>query len=79
MDFKLTDEQAMVRDMAREFARAELLPNASNWDEEGHFPIEALRKMGEFIEVWDRPGLGVEFARDKAVKYLKEEDKGFFD
>jgi L-alanine-DL-glutamate epimerase-like enolase superfamily enzyme len=31
------------------------------------------------VEVWDRPGLGVEFIRDKAVRYLKEEDKGFFD
>ena len=31
------------------------------------------------IEVWDRPGLGVEFVRDKAVEHLREEDKGFFD
>jgi L-alanine-DL-glutamate epimerase-like enolase superfamily enzyme len=31
------------------------------------------------IDVWDRPGLGVEFIRDKAVKHLSEEDKGFFD
>jgi L-alanine-DL-glutamate epimerase-like enolase superfamily enzyme len=32
-----------------------------------------------FIEVWDRPGLGVTFIVDKAVQYLKEEDKAFFD
>ncbi len=32
-----------------------------------------------FIDVWDRPGLGVEFIKDKAVKHLREEDKGFFD
>jgi L-alanine-DL-glutamate epimerase-like enolase superfamily enzyme len=31
------------------------------------------------IEVWDRPGLGVTFNVGKAVQYLKEEDKGFFD
>ena len=31
------------------------------------------------IEVWDRPGLGVEFKVDAALKYLSEEDKGFFD
>jgi L-alanine-DL-glutamate epimerase-like enolase superfamily enzyme len=31
------------------------------------------------IEVWDRPGLGVEFKVDAAQKYLSEEDKGFFD
>ena len=31
------------------------------------------------IEVWDRPGLGIEFDVDKAHKYLKDEDKDFFD
>jgi L-alanine-DL-glutamate epimerase-like enolase superfamily enzyme len=31
-----------------------------------------------FIEVWDRPGLGVEF-NEKARQYLAEEDKDFFD
>ena len=32
-----------------------------------------------FIEVWDCPGLGVEFNIEAAKKYLPEEDKGFFD
>jgi L-alanine-DL-glutamate epimerase-like enolase superfamily enzyme len=32
-----------------------------------------------FIEVWDRPGLGVEFDVGKAQPYLREEDKDFFD
>lgn len=31
------------------------------------------------IEVWDAPGLGVNFKVDKAVQYLSEEDQGFFD
>jgi L-alanine-DL-glutamate epimerase-like enolase superfamily enzyme len=31
------------------------------------------------IDVWDRPGLGVTFIIDKAMQYLKEEDKAFFD
>ena len=31
------------------------------------------------IEVWDRPGLGVEFIVDKAVKYLPAGDEAFFD
>lgn len=31
------------------------------------------------IEVWDRPGLGVEFIVDKAVKYLPQGDEAFFD
>jgi L-alanine-DL-glutamate epimerase-like enolase superfamily enzyme len=31
------------------------------------------------IEVWDRPGLGVEFNVKAAKQYLSEEDKNFFD
>lgn len=31
------------------------------------------------IDVWDRPGLGVEFDVKAAKKYLPEEDAGFFD
>jgi alkylation response protein AidB-like acyl-CoA dehydrogenase len=43
----LTDEQRMVRDTARDFARAELAPNAGRWDEEGWLPEAVLAKMGE--------------------------------
>ncbi len=43
----LTDEQRMVRDMARDFARAELAPNAARWDREGWLPEAVLAKMGE--------------------------------
>jgi L-alanine-DL-glutamate epimerase-like enolase superfamily enzyme len=31
------------------------------------------------IEVWDTPGLGVDFNEDAARQYLAEEDKAFFD
>ncbi len=31
------------------------------------------------IEVWDRPGMGVEFDIGKAQPHLSDEDKGFFD
>lgn len=31
------------------------------------------------IDVWDTPGLGVDFEVDKAQAYLAEEDKAFFD
>ena len=31
------------------------------------------------IEVWDTPGLGVDIIPEKAMKYLPEEDKDFFD
>jgi len=32
-----------------------------------------------FIDVWDTPGLGVEFNVEAAKKYLPDEDKDFFD
>ncbi|NCV23354.1 MAG: mandelate racemase/muconate lactonizing enzyme family protein, partial [Chloroflexi bacterium] len=32
-----------------------------------------------FIDVWDRPGLGVTFRVDEARKRLHASDKGFFD
>jgi L-alanine-DL-glutamate epimerase-like enolase superfamily enzyme len=32
-----------------------------------------------FIEVWDRPGMGVDLIPEAARKYLPEEDKDFFD
>jgi L-alanine-DL-glutamate epimerase-like enolase superfamily enzyme len=32
-----------------------------------------------FIDVWDRPGLGIEFNVELARQYLKDEDRDFFD
>ncbi|MGH7156062.1 MAG: enolase C-terminal domain-like protein, partial [Acetobacteraceae bacterium] len=34
---------------------------------------------GGEITVWDRPGMGVDLVPEKARRYLKEEDSGFFD
>lgn len=31
-----------------------------------------------FIEVWDRPGLGIDFNREAAARYLRPEDAEFF-
>ena len=42
-----TDEQRMIRDTARDFARAELAPNAARWDDEGYVPDATIAKMGE--------------------------------
>jgi alkylation response protein AidB-like acyl-CoA dehydrogenase len=46
MDFKLSDEQAAIVGMARDFAAAELAPFAIEWDQQKHFPIETIRKAG---------------------------------
>ncbi|OUL25958.1 acyl-CoA dehydrogenase [Nostoc sp. RF31YmG] len=44
---ELNEEQEAFRQAAREFAQKELAPHAARWDEEGHFPREALAKGGE--------------------------------
>ncbi|HEV2300247.1 MAG TPA: acyl-CoA dehydrogenase family protein, partial [Stellaceae bacterium] len=43
---RLTDEQRMLRDTAREFAQRELAPGAAARDREGRFPKEAVAELG---------------------------------
>ena len=40
MDFSLTDEQREIQALAREFAQAEIDPNAAAWDRDHRFPTE---------------------------------------
>ncbi len=47
MDFELSDEQRLLVDSARAFARHELAPHAADWDREHHFPLEVLKRAGE--------------------------------
>ncbi len=42
----LSQEQLMVRDMARDFARNELAPYAAEWDRTARFPAEAVKRLG---------------------------------
>jgi alkylation response protein AidB-like acyl-CoA dehydrogenase len=43
----LNEQQTMILDMARGFARERLAPHAEAWDREHRFPREALKEMGE--------------------------------
>jgi alkylation response protein AidB-like acyl-CoA dehydrogenase len=43
----LSDEQKLIRDTARSFAREQLAPNAAAWDRDSTFPEDALKQMGE--------------------------------
>ena len=43
MDFDLTEDQSAFQATARDFAQAELLPHAAEWDEHKIFPVEPLR------------------------------------
>ena len=42
----LTEQQAMIRDMARSFATEKLAPNSAEWDRTARFPAEAIAAMG---------------------------------
>ncbi|MCO6060715.1 acyl-CoA dehydrogenase family protein, partial [Pseudomonas sp. MOB-449] len=46
-DLELTEEQRMIRDMARDFARAEVAPRAHAWEKAGWIDDQLVRQMGE--------------------------------
>jgi butyryl-CoA dehydrogenase len=43
----LSEQQIMIRDMARQFAIEQMAPHAAEWDATGRFPAEAVKAMGE--------------------------------
>jgi alkylation response protein AidB-like acyl-CoA dehydrogenase len=46
MDFELTGDQRMIRDMVRDFAQNEIAPIAAEMDKTEEFPWPVVRKMG---------------------------------
>ena len=79
MDFELSEEQRLIRDMAADFAAAEMAPNAREWDEHSIFPVNMLRKAAELgfggIYVRDDVG-GSALGRLDAALILEELAKG---
>ena len=66
MNLQLTDEQAMIQAMAREFADAHVRPIAAEIDRDARFPHETVKRMGELglmgiavPERWGGPGADV--------------------
>ena len=47
MDFALTEEQQMVKEMAARFAEAEIKPKAAELDEKHEHPADIVRQLGE--------------------------------
>ncbi len=47
MDFELTEEQQMVREMTRAFVKREVKPVASRLDREGIYPSELVKRLSE--------------------------------
>ncbi|MCX6027758.1 MAG: acyl-CoA dehydrogenase family protein [Chloroflexi bacterium] len=66
LDFNLTEEQEMIREMARSFARKEILPKAEHYDQADEFPWPIIKKAqragllsSNVPEQYGGPGLGV--------------------
>jgi alkylation response protein AidB-like acyl-CoA dehydrogenase len=58
MDFRLSDEQEILRRTVREFAEAEIGPHVMEWDEAQAFPMELVPKLAAL-------GLtGIQFAEE---------------
>lgn len=47
MDFRFTEEQLMIQDVARRIAREKIAPTAEHHDRTGEFPLENIRTLGE--------------------------------
>jgi isovaleryl-CoA dehydrogenase len=47
MDFRLTEEQKMLKETVARFVEKEIAPYAEEWDEEEKFPSEVFRAMGD--------------------------------
>ena len=47
IDFSLSPEQQMLKEMTREFAETELMPGVIDRDQHSKFPKKQLKKMGE--------------------------------
>jgi len=47
MTATFSDEQIMIRDMARRFAEENLAPHSEAWDRDKHFPVDVMRQAAE--------------------------------
>lgn len=45
IDFLLSEEEKMIRDMVRKFVEVEILPDAARHFEEGTFPLDKARRL----------------------------------
>lgn len=66
LSFTLTEEQEMIRDMARTFAKKELLPKAEHYDQSDEYPWPIIKKAQKAGLIssnvppeYGGPGLGV--------------------
>ena len=70
MNIDLNDTQLEIQRTTRDFATKELVPNARRWDEEHHYPAEAVKQLAELglmgmavPEEWGGAGLDAQRIR----------------
>lgn len=64
MDFNPNEDQQAFQQTARQFSVNELKANAVEWDRQGHFPVDVIKRSGElgFLGLYSNPnyeGLGL--------------------
>ncbi len=47
VDLAMSEMQVMLRDLAMEFAAAEIRPHAAEWDEQSAYPVDTIRAANE--------------------------------
>jgi alkylation response protein AidB-like acyl-CoA dehydrogenase len=47
VDFRFTEEQLMIQDVARRIAQEKIAPSAEHFDRTGEFPVDNMRTLGE--------------------------------
>ena len=45
--FQLTEDQRAIQEMAQRFTADNITPNAGEWDEKHHFPVDVIKRTGE--------------------------------
>jgi hypothetical protein len=60
MSALFSDEQVMIRDMARKFAEDQLMPHSEAWDRDSHFPVDVIKQAAElgFAGIYVRDDVG---------------------
>jgi len=77
--YAVTEDQRAIVQMVRQFAAESLAPNAAEWDETHHFPVDVLRRAGDLgmggIYASEQYG-GSGLSRADAVLIFEELAKG---
>jgi len=52
MNFELTENQKMIAEMVRAFAKEHIAPYVMEWDEKQIFPVDTFKKNGRVGITW---------------------------